>query len=352
MINFALLGAGRIAKRHAELLGSGQVAGAKLVAVCDVNAARADTLASNYGVPAFNSLTEMLKAPGIDVVSVLTPSGMHAEHTIQIARSKRHIVVEKPMALRLEDADMMIAEADRAGVRIFVVKQNRFNVPVVKAREALEAGRFGQLVLGTVRVRWCRDQKYYDQDSWRGTWAQDGGVIANQASHHVDMLGWFMGPVESVHARAARALVDIEAEDTAVATLRFRNGALGIVEATGATRPKDLEGSISILGSGGTVEIGGFAVNKIQHWQFSHPSPQDVDVLERFSVNPPNVYGFGHQAYYEHVVDCLDRNRTALVEGHEGRTSLELVAALYESMASGEEVRFPFVGSHSRLGRG
>ena len=153
-------------------------------------------------------------------------------------------------------------------MRLFVVKQNRFNVPVVKAREALEAGRFGKLVLGTVRVRWCRDQSYYDQDAWRGTWAQDGGVLANQASHHVDMLGWFMGPVESVHARSARALVDIEAEDTAVATLKFRNGALGIIEATGATRPKDLEGSLSVLGEGGTVEIGGFAVNEIRHWNF------------------------------------------------------------------------------------
>ena len=190
-------------------------------------------------------------------------------------------------------------------MRLFVVKQNRFNVPVLKAREALEAGRLGKLVLGTVRVRWCRDQSYYDQDAWRGTWAQDGGVIANQASHHVDMLGWFMGPVESVHARGARALVDIEAEDTVVATLRFRNGALGIVEATGATRPKDLEGSLSVLGGGGAIEIGGFAVNEIRHWQFVNPDPADAEVMERYSVNPPNVYGFGHQAYYEHVVDCL-----------------------------------------------
>ena len=255
------------------------------------------------------------------------------------------------MALTLEDADAMIGAADRAGVRLFIVKQNRFNVPVLKARQALDAGRFGQLVLGTVRVRWCRDQGYYNQDAWRGTWAQDGGVIANQASHHVDMLGWFMGPVESVHARGLRALVNIEAEDTAVATLRFRSGALGVVEATNASRPKDLEGSLSVLGATGAVEIGGFAVNKIRHWQFATPLLEDTEVMEKYSVNPPNVYGFGHQAYYEHVVACLDNGVEALVDGHEGRSSLELVAALYESMASGREVSLPLTVEHSRLGR-
>lgn len=352
MINFALLGCGRIAKRHAELLGTGQIAGAQLAAVCDIDPARADAFATRYGVPGFTSLAALLAHPGIDAVAVLTPSGVHAKHAIQIANAGRHIVVEKPMALTLEDADAMIAAADRAGVRLFVVKQNRFNVPVVKAREALEAGRLGKLVLGTVRVRWCRDQSYYDQDAWRGTWAQDGGVIANQASHHVDMLGWFMGPVQCVHARSARALVDIEAEDTVVATLRFRNGALGIVEATGATRPKDLEGSLSVLGSGGAIEIGGFAVNQIRHWQFVAPDVADAEVMERFSVNPPNVYGFGHQAYYEHVVDCLAHGKPALVDGREGRGSLELVAALYESMASGQEVTLPLTVVHSRLGRG
>jgi UDP-N-acetyl-2-amino-2-deoxyglucuronate dehydrogenase len=351
MIHFAILGCGRIAKRHADLLGTGQIGGARLVAVCDVEPSRAQAFSSRYAVPAFTSLATLLEQPGIDVVSVLTPSGMHAKHTIEVSRSGRHAVVEKPMALTLDDADAMIEAADAAGKRLFVVKQNRFNVPVVKAREALDAGRFGQLVLGTVRVRWCRDQSYYDQDPWRGTWAQDGGVIANQASHHVDMLGWFMGPVESVHARAARALVNIEAEDTAVATLRFRNGALGVVEATSATRPKDLEGSLSILGAGGSVEIGGFAVNKIRHWHFADPRSDDTEVVERFSVNPPNVYGFGHQAYYEHVVDVLNGKQTALVDGREGRASLELVSALYESMASGREVALPLRVEHSRLGR-
>lgn len=351
MINFALVGCGRIAKRHADLLGTGQIAGARLVAVCDADGTRADAFATRYGVKGYTRLSEMLQQPDIDVVSVLTPSGMHAEHAIQVSKSGRHVVVEKPMALNLEDADAMIAAAQRAGTRLFVVKQNRFNVPVVKAREALDSGRFGKLVLGTVRVRWCRDQAYYNQDAWRGTYAQDGGVIANQASHHVDMLAWFMGPVESVHARAITALVNIEAEDTAVATVKFRNGALGVIEATGATRPNDLEGSLSILGSGGSVEIGGFAVNKIRHWKFVHPSDDDAQVIDQYSVNPPSVYGFGHQAYYEHVVQCLNNSTVALVDGNVGRDSLELVAALYESMASGREVVLPLRVEHSRLGR-
>lgn len=254
------------------------------------------------------------------------------------------------MALRLEDADAMIAACDRAGVKLFVVKQNRLNVPVQKAREALDTGRFGKLVLGTVRVRWRRDQGYYDQDSWRGTWAQDGGVLSNQASHHVDLLEWFMGDVVSVHARGARMLVDIEAEDTAIATLQFANGALGVIEATNAARPRDLEGSLSILGDGGTVVIGGFAVNKMQVWDFVETQDGDDEVLEKFSVNPPNVYGYGHQAYYEHVADCLRNNCAALVDGLEGRRSLELITALYESMETGEEVPLRFRARRSRLG--
>jgi UDP-N-acetyl-2-amino-2-deoxyglucuronate dehydrogenase len=350
VIKFGLLGCGRIAKRHSDLLGGGHIAGAKLVAVCDEVRERADAVAARFGVPAFYNIDEFLGQKDLDAVSVLTPSGMHPAHAIAAAKAGKHVIVEKPMALRLEDADTMIRACDAAGVKLFVVKQNRFNVPVVKAREALDAGRFGRLILGTVRVRWCRDQAYYDHDKWRGTWAYDGGVLANQASHHVDMLEWFFGDVVSVHARGATALVNIETEDTAVATLRFKNGALGIIEATTAVRPKDLEGSLSILGEKGTVEIAGFAVNKIRHWQFAEELSSDADVMEKFSVNPPNVYGFGHQAYYEHVVKCLNDQSPALVDGLQGRKSLELISALYESIETGKEVSLNFVPQLCRLG--
>jgi UDP-N-acetyl-2-amino-2-deoxyglucuronate dehydrogenase len=350
MIRFGLLGCGRIAKRHSDLLGGGHIKGARLVAVCDPVRERADAVASKFGVPAIPDMDDFLAREDIDAVAVLTPSGMHPAHVIACAKAGKHAIVEKPMALRLQDADDMIRACDQAGVKLFVVKQNRFNVPVAKAREALEAGRFGRLILGTVRVRWCRPQSYYDQDAWRGTWAYDGGVLSNQASHHVDMLEWFFGDVVSVHARATTALAKIEAEDTAVATLKFRNGALGIIEATTAARPTDLEGSLSILGEKGTVEIAGFAVNQIRHWRFADELPSDKDVVEKFSVNPPNVYGFGHQAYYQHVVDCLENQRAALVDGLEGRKSLELISALYESIETGEEVPLRFAPRLGRLG--
>ncbi|PDT83356.1 oxidoreductase [Bradyrhizobium sp. Y36] len=350
MIRFGLLGCGRIAKRHSELLGGNHIAGARLVAVCDSQRARADALAAKFGVPAHNHLNDMLAREDIDVVVVLTPSGLHPKHAIASARAGKHVVVEKPMALRLQDADDMIRACDEAGVKLFVVKQNRFNVPIVKARETLEANRFGKLVLGSVRVRWCRDQAYYDQDPWRGTWAYDGGVLTNQASHHVDMLEWFFGDVVSVHARSTTALVNIETEDTAVATLKFRNGALGIIEATTAVRPSDLEGSLSILGEKGTVEVGGFAMNQIRHWRFVDELPSDREVIEKFSVNPPNVYGFGHQAYYQHVVECVSDRGAALVDGLQGRKSLELISALYESIETGQEVFLRFVPRRVRLG--
>jgi len=350
MLRFALLGCGRIAKRHAELLGNGHIAHAQLAAVCDIVRDKAERIGTQFAIPHFADMHLMMKTVKPDVVVVLTESGRHAEHVIALTAYGCNIIVEKPMALTLDDADAMIRACDRVGVRLFVVKQNRFNVPVVKLREALEGGRFGRLVLGTVRVRWCRTQDYYDQDPWRGTWALDGGVLSNQASHHVDLLEWMMGDVDSVFARSATALARIEAEDTAVVVLRFRSGALGIIEATTAARPTDLEGSISLLGEFGSVEIGGFAVNEIKVWKFSKPDATDEAVMSRYSVNPPNIYGFGHQAYYEHVIDCIRNDKHQLVDGLEGRKSLELISAIYESIETGKEVQLRFRPTRCRLG--
>lgn len=221
-MRFGLVGCGRIAARHAELLGRGQIEGATLAAVCDIIPEKAQSIGRTFNVPWFKDMHEMMRYCDLDAVCVLTPSGYHAEHVIQLARYKKHIVVEKPMALTLDDADAMIRACDEQQIKLFVVKQNRFNVPVQRLREALDEGRFGKLVLGTVRVRWCRDQKYYDQDKWRGTWALDGGVLANQASHHVDLLEWMLGRVESVFAKSSKALVDIESDDTAVVVLNSR----------------------------------------------------------------------------------------------------------------------------------
>ncbi|MBF0612403.1 MAG: Gfo/Idh/MocA family oxidoreductase [Magnetococcales bacterium] len=350
MLSFALVGCGRIAKRHSELLGLNIIEGARLAAVCDIVESKARAIGENFAVPHYTDMHQMMQSETIDVVVVLTESGNHAKNVVDLVKYRKHIVVEKPMALTLDDADKMIHACDRAGVKLFVIKQNRFNVPIVKAREALEQGRFGKIVLGTVRVRWCRTQDYYDQASWRGTWAMDGGVLTNQASHHVDMLEWMLGEVESVFAKSTTALVKIEAEDTAVVTLKFRNGALGIIEATTATRPKDLEGSLSILGEGGTVVVGGFAMDKINVWDFVDKIPDDETVIEKFSVNPPNVYGFGHQAYYEHIIDCINNNHRQLVDGLESRKSLELINAIYESIETGLEVKLRFRPERCKLG--
>lgn len=350
MLKFALIGCGRISHKHSELLGNAQIEQAKLSAVCDIDNKKAKKLGEKYNIPYYTDMHKMMQNEDLDIVSILTPSGLHAQHTLELAQYKKHIVVEKPMALTLDDADAMIKACDENGVKLFVVKQNRYNLPVQQLKNALDQNRFGKLVLGTVRVRWCRDQNYYDQDSWRGTWKLDGGVLTNQASHHIDLLEWCMGEVESVFARSTTALVNIETEDTAVVTLKFKNGALGVIEATTAVRPKDLEGSLSVLGETGSVEIGGFAVNEIKHWNFKESFPEDKNI-DKFSVNPPNVYGFGHKAYYEHIIDCIKNNKKALVDGLEGRKSLELISAIYESIETGKEVFLRFKPKKCKLGR-
>lgn len=349
-LKIALLGCGRIAKRHADLLSSKQIKGAELVAVCDIQHERSRKFGLKYNIPHFFSLENMLQKTDIDVVSILTESGHHAEHCLRVAKFGKHIIVEKPMALRLEDADLMIKSCRENKVKLFIVKQNRFNLPVLALREALDANRFGKLILGTVRVRWSRDQNYYGQDAWRGTWALDGGVLANQASHHVDLLEWMMGPASRVFAFSKNMLAKIEAEDTTVAIIEFENGARGVIEATTATRPTDLEGSLSILGSGGSVEISGFAVNQMRTWNFVDKLESDELILRDKSENPPNVYGFGHKAYYDHVVNCISNKKLYAINGEVGRQSLELIDAIHHSAETGRVVDVSSSKSRSKLG--
>ena len=349
-LRFALVGCGRISRKHIDAIAA--ESDAELVAVCDVQRDRAVALGTKLGVPSFADIDEMLTTgPEVDVVNILTPTGFHAEHAIRVAKHRKHVVVEKPMALRLEDADDMILACDRAGVRLFVVKQNRYNLPVQRLRRVIESGRFGKLVMGTVRVRWCRRQDYYDQDAWRGTWELDGGVLANQASHHVDLLTWMLGQVESVYAMTATQLVNVETEDTAAVLLRFTSGALGIIEATTATRPVDLEGSLSILGERGTVVIGGFAVNELVTWKFEDKTSEDDLVIEQSRTMPDNVYGFGHQGFIHNVVSTIRGDGAALVDGLEGRKSIEVINAIYESAHTGREVALRYRPRQSPLGR-
>jgi predicted dehydrogenase len=350
-LRFALVGCGNIARKHAHAVHEYLVNEAEIGAFVDLNAARAREFSEKYGAPAFSSVDELMKAKGdeIDVFSVLTPSGLHCQNVLELAKFGRPIVVEKPMALRLDDADRMIEACDHHGAKLFVVHQNRFNLPIVKTREALEQGRFGRLVLGTVRLRWTRDQAYYDSESWRGTWAHDGGVFMNQGVHHIDMLTWFMGHIESVRSMAATRLVNIECEDTGVAVIRFNSGALGVLEATTATRPKDLEGSISILGEKGSVVIGGFFMNELTTWNFDEKLPGDDEIIAKHGKNPPQL-GYNLGEYLRDVIVSIRTKKAALVDGLEGRKSLELVTALYESIETNSDVQLRFRPRKCRLG--
>ena len=349
-LRFALIGCGSIARKHAHALHH-YIEEAEIGAFVDMNIARAQEFSDKYGAPAFCNVPEMMRALGdrIDVFSVLTPSGAHCDNVLDLVEYGRPIVVEKPMALRLDDADRMIEACDAHGVKLFVVHQNRYNLPIVAAREALEQGRFGKLVLGTVRLRWTRDQKYYNSEAWRGTWAHDGGVFMNQSAHHIDMLTWFMGHIESVRSMAATRLVKIECEDTGVAIIRFNSGALGVLEATTATRPKDLEGSISILGEKGSVVIGGFFMNELITWNFEDKRPIDDEVFKTYGNNP-SQNAYNHGEYLRDVIAALQTKKAALVDGLEGRKSLELITALYESIETNMDVPLRFRPRKCRLG--
>ena len=348
-LNFALVGCGRITAKHADVLS--RLEGANLTAVCDLKEEKARKYSEKYKVPYYLDYRKMLESePSINVVNILTENGNHAKIAVDIAGFHKHLVVEKPMALTLEDADAIIEACDANGCRLFVVKQNRFNVPIVKLRRALEGGRFGKLILGAVRVRWCRRAEYY-KDSWHGTWEMSGGVLTDQAIHHIDLLVWMLGDVESVYAKSMTALADIETEDTGVVILKFMNGALGTIEATTATRPANTEGSLSILGENGMVEIGGFAVNEMKIWQFENKQEGDDEVFSTCKSNPPDVYGFGHFEYLKDVIDCIRNNRKALVDGLEGRKSLELLHAIYESVETRKEVVLRFRPKKNLLGQ-
>lgn len=349
-IRFALVGCGEIAKKHVHVIQN-CLQNAEIAGFCDVMIEKAQRFAQQSNARAFSDVREMMDKIGneIDLVNILTPSGIHRQSIMDVVEYGKPIVVEKPIALRLDEADEIIRACDNHNVKIFVVHQNRYNLPVIKAQEALAEGRFGKLVMGTIRLRWKRDQAYYDSADWRGTWAYDGGVFTNQASHHIDMLTWFMGPVEHVKAIGTARLVNIECEDTGAALLRFSNGAIGIVEATTAARPKDLEGSISILGEKGSVVIGGFFMNELTTWEFEERQPIDDVIFEKYGKNPQG-WGYNLGEYLKDVINSIQKNKAGLVDGLEGRKSLELISAIYESIETGNEITIRFQPKKCKLG--
>ncbi len=328
MYRIALLGCGRISKNHIEAVA--QMENARIVACGDLIRSRAEGAARQVGegCRAYDDPVKMLQEAECDLVTLCTPSGLHPRHAVQAARAGRHVLSEKPLGCRLEECDEAIRACDDAGVQLFVVKQNRFNQTVQLARRALEAGRFGRIHMVMANVLWQRPQDYYDQARWRGTWELDGGCLSNQAAHYVDLVQWFGGSVAEVSAFGATLERRIEAEDTMVVNLRFRSGALGSINVTTLTYPKNLEGSLTLLGELGTVRIGGVALNKMEHWEFADTHPMDEEVA-RANTNPTSVYGFGHLPYYRHVLNVLDGKEEALSDGREGRKTVAIIEAAY-----------------------
>jgi len=334
-IDFVLVGCGKISRNH--VAGVNRIADvARLVAVCDPVEERAQLAADAAGGSAvFTDMSEMFREVSADCAIIGTPSGMHPEHTALAAGAGLHVVTEKPMAVDLQAADAMLSAVSRAGKELFVIKQNRLLPTVQRLRAAVQAGHLGQLFMGQVNVFWTRPQAYYDEAPWRGTWAMDGGAFLNQASHYIDLLQWLFGPAESVQATTATLARKIEAEDSGVAVVRFRSGAIGSINVTMLTYPKNLEGSITVLGERGTVKLAGRGLSDIVAWDIEGQSPpSDLE-------DPPSQPGAGHAPYFRNVVDVLRGDAAPSTHGAEARKSLEIIEAAYRSSREGSLIHLP-----------
>lgn len=337
-IRIAVVGCGRISGNHfgAIELHANDV---ELVAVCDIDPAVLDAHAKKYNVPGYRQLEEMLRSERPDLVALCTPSGLHPDQAVLAAKYGVNVMTEKPMATRWQDGVRMVKACDEAGVRLFVVKQNRRNTTLQLLKRSVTEKRFGKIHLVHLNVFWTRPQSYYAQAKWRGTWEFDGGAFMNQASHYVDLLDWLIGPVDRVQAMMSTTR-DIEVEDTGVLNVRWRNGALGSMSVTMLTYPKNLEGSITILGEKGSVRVGGVAVNDIQLWQFDEARDYDADI-QAANYQTTSVYGFGHPLYYKNVVDVMRGVAEPETDGREGLKSLELLIAAYLSARDGKTISLP-----------
>lgn len=347
-IRFGIIGCGKISQRHIRILmGLDDV---ELVALCDKDSSICNDLEKQFAVKTYINYHDMLQLDTVDVVIVLTSSGTHAAIARDVLSSHKHCIVEKPIALSLSDIDSLIDCAKKHNRMLFEVKQNRFNLPVMAVKKVIDEDWFGKFVMGSVRVLWCRDQHYYDQANWRGTFAYDGGVLANQACHHLDMLIWFLGEVESVSAMTKTQLADIETEDTAVVNLTFKNGALGSIQATTATRPKDLEGSLALLGAKGSVEIDGFSMTHLRTWQFDQEDRSNPEFLNEMKANP-NDRDFAHRSYLKDVINKIKNDEYDDQGILKARHVVEVLHAVNLSVEYGKTVKLPLSkGVTSKLG--
>ena len=355
-LKFAIVGCGRISYKHVEAIISNKEE-AVLVATCDIIKENAEKkkaeyvagLGINANVAVYTDYKDMLEKEDIDVIAIATESGYHPEIAIYCMNKKKHIIVEKPMALSTEDADKMIKCAKDNNVKLCVSHQNRFNKPIQQLRSAIDENRFGRLINSTARILWNRNMGYYQQAPWRGTWELDGGTLMNQCIHNIDLLQWMMGgEIDTVYAQCDTFLRDIEGEDFGAIIIRFKSGAIGIIEGSACVYPKNLEETLSIFGEQGTVCIGGLAVNKIETWKFADNKDNEDEILKAQGEDPDSVYGFGHTPLFKDMVDAINNNREPLINGEEGKKGMSIILAAYKSRLTGMPVKFP-MGNFSTM---
>lgn len=343
-MKYALIGCGRISPNH---FAAAKANNLEIVAICDLNKANMEDKKLKFELPdsviQYTDYEEMLQKERPELVAIATESGKHAEIALRCMDYGCNLIIEKPIALSIEDADKIIEKANRLNLKVCANHQNRFNKSIQKIREALEKNRFGKMFYGTAHIRWCRDREYYDRASWRGTWEQDGGALMNQCIHNIDLLRWMMGDeVEEVVGMTDRLHHDyIEAEDFGIALVKFRNGAYGIIEGTTNIYPKNLEETLYLFGEKGTVKAGGQSVNVIEEWRFSDMLDDSEEIKKKFHENPPNVYGYGHTPLYADMIDAIKNDRKPYVDAEAGKRALELVLAIYQSAYTGKTVKLP-----------
>ena len=334
-LNFAIIGCGRVAPRHAESIK--QIKKARLLGVCDVKRENADLFGEKYHSQVYYSVDELLRNKKIEVVSICVPSGLHVSLGIKAARAGKHIILEKPMALNLKDADSLINECKRNKVKLCVVLQNRYNQPIQDLKKLVESRKLGKINLASVCVRWYRPQSYYNDD-WHGRLTMDGGAVMNQSIHHLDALIWLLGMPKSVFAHTATLAHQMEAEDVGIAVFKYQNRALAVFEGSTITYPENLEGSIALFGDKGSVKIGGTALNRKVFWKIKGQLDKEAVILAKEKNDPKSVYGLSHKEVISDMIEAVLKNREPKTNGYEGRKSLKLVLAIYKSAKEGKEV--------------
>lgn len=343
-MRYALIGCGRISPNH---IVAAKTNGLEIVAVCDIVMANMEDKCAKFelsdSTKKYLDYKEMLKNEKPDLVAIATESGKHAQIALDCIDAGCNLIIEKPIALSLVDADAIITKASEKGVKVCACHQNRFNKSIQKIRDAVEKKRFGKMLYGTAHIRWNRGYDYYSRAKWRGTWEQDGGALMNQCIHNIDLLRWMLGDdIDEVIGLTDRLNHDyIEAEDLGIAMVKFRNGSYGIVEGTTNIYPQNLEETLYLFGEKGTVKAGGHSVNVIEEWHFSDLLDDPEEIKNTFHENPPNVYGFGHTPLYKDVINAIIEDRKPYVDAEAGRRALELVLAIYKSAAEGKSVKLP-----------